>query len=123
MLFDTGLRATELCSLRTDDVNWDNQTIVVRETKGDNQRVVSVGTSATRALMSYVRVRGKPSPWLFASLDGQRLTINALKLRRVRAERDCPALHLKDFTPKWWFPRSPFLERGLGLCNKLRSIM
>jgi len=85
VLFDTGLRASELCGLKTEDVNWDAQTIVVRETKGSNQRVVSVGTSATRALMSYVRVRGKASPWLFASLDGQRLTTNALKLSLKRA--------------------------------------
>jgi integrase/recombinase XerD len=62
VLFDTGLRASELCSLRTEDVNWDAQIIVVRETKGSNQRVVSVGTAATRALMSYVRVRGKQTP-------------------------------------------------------------
>jgi integrase len=33
VLFDTGLRASELCGLRTEDVNWDAQTIVVRETK------------------------------------------------------------------------------------------
>jgi integrase len=38
VLFDTGLRASELCSLRTDDVNWDNQTIVVRGGKGGASR-------------------------------------------------------------------------------------
>jgi site-specific recombinase XerD len=85
VLFDTGLRAGELCSLRTEDLNWDTQTIVVRETKGSNQRLVSLGTAATRALMAYVRVRGKGSPWLLASLDGQRLTTNALKLSLKRA--------------------------------------
>ena len=85
VLFDTGLRASELCSLRTEDVSWDDQTVVVRETKGSNQRVVSLGTAATRALMSYLRVRGGKAPWLFSSLDGQRLTTNALKLSLKRA--------------------------------------
>ena len=85
VLFDTGLRASELCGLRAEDVNWDDQTLVVRETKGGNQRVVSLGTTATRALMSYLRVRGMAAPWLFASLDGQRLTTNALKLSLKRA--------------------------------------
>jgi len=28
VLFDTGLRSSELCSLRTEDVNWDGQTRV-----------------------------------------------------------------------------------------------
>ena len=79
-LFDTGLRASELCGLRVEDVNWEAQTMVVRETKGGSQRVVSVGTSATRSLLAYMRVRGVDSPWLFCTLDGERLTRNALKL-------------------------------------------
>ena len=85
VLFDTGLRASELCGLKVEDVDWDAQTVVVRETKGSNQRVVSVGTSSARALMSYVRIRGRPSPWLLSTLDGQRLTRNALKLSLKRA--------------------------------------
>jgi site-specific recombinase XerD len=85
VLFDTGLRASELCGLRSEDVNWEAQSIIVRETKGDNQRVVSLGTAATRALMGYLRVRGINASWLFASLDGQRLTTNALKLSLKRA--------------------------------------
>ena len=35
--------------------------------------------------MSYVRGRGVASPWLFCSLDGRRLTRNALKLSLKRA--------------------------------------
>jgi integrase/recombinase XerD len=85
VLFDSGVRASELCSLRTEDVNWDAQTIAVRETKGGNERTVSMGRAATRALMSYLRVKGVSSPWLFSSLDGQRLTRNALKLSLKRA--------------------------------------
>jgi len=85
VLFDTGLRASELCALKLEDVNWDAQTIVVRETKGGNQRVVSLGTAATRGVMSYLRLREVQSPWLFAALDGGRLTKNALKLALRRA--------------------------------------
>jgi site-specific recombinase XerD len=84
-LFDTGLRASELCALRLEDVNWDTQTITVRETKGGNQRVVSLGTAAMRSLMSYLRLRQADSPWLFAALEGGRLTRNALKLALRRA--------------------------------------
>lgn len=84
-LFDTGLRASELCSLRLEDMNWDAQTIVVRHPKGGNERVVSMGTTAMRSLMSYLRLSGSPSPWLFTTLDGSRLTKNALKLALRRA--------------------------------------
>ena len=85
VLFDTGLRASELCSLRLEDVNWDAQTIVVRHPKGGNERVVSLGTTAMRSLMSYLRLSGSRSPWLFSTLDGSRLTKNALKLALRRA--------------------------------------
>lgn len=79
-LFDTGLRASELCDLRTEDVNWEAPTIIVRLTKGGDQRVVSLGTAAARALAAYLRLRGSPQPWLFTTLDGRRMTKNALKL-------------------------------------------
>ena len=85
VLFDTGLRASELCALKLEDMNWDAQTITVRQAKGGNQRVVSLGTAATRGVMSYLRVREVQSPWLFAALDGDRLTKNALKLALRRA--------------------------------------
>jgi site-specific recombinase XerD len=70
-LFDTGLRASELCGLRVEDVNWEAQTIVVRETKGGSQRVVSVGTSSTRSLLSYLRVRQSTHPGCSARLMGK----------------------------------------------------
>jgi site-specific recombinase XerD len=85
VLFDTGLRASELCSLKVADVNWDNQTVVVRGGKGGDDRVVSVGTTAMRALMSYLRVREVESPWLLATLEGDGLSRNALKLSLRRA--------------------------------------
>jgi integrase len=85
MLFDTGVRASKLCDLRTDDLDWENQTLVVRTTKGGDQRVVSIGTSAARSLAAYLRLKGAPSAWLLSSLDGQRLTKNALKLLLKRA--------------------------------------
>src|SRR3990172_11280555 len=85
VLLDSGLRDSELCSLRVEDVNWDAQTVVVRHPKGGNERVVSLGTTAMRSLMSYLRLRGHESPRLFATLDGGWLTKNALKLALRRA--------------------------------------
>jgi integrase len=85
VLFDTGLRASELCGLGTDDVNWDNQTMVVRQPKGGNERVVSFGITTARSLISYLRQRRVQSAWVFATLTGERLTKNALKLAVGRA--------------------------------------
>ncbi|MDP2948943.1 MAG: tyrosine-type recombinase/integrase, partial [Chloroflexota bacterium] len=85
VLFDTGLRASELCALRVEDVDWEAQTIVIREAKGGSQRTVSLGTTAMRSVMSYLRLRAMDSQWLLATLDGNRLTKNALKLALCRA--------------------------------------
>jgi site-specific recombinase XerD len=63
VLFDTGVRASELCARKLENVDWDNQTILVSESKGGNQRVISLGTASTRALLSYLRVRGGNSPF------------------------------------------------------------
>jgi len=85
LLFDCGLRSSELCALQIRDVSWDNQAIIVRQTKGGDQRVVSLGTTATRSALAYLRARNLESPWLFTTLDGTRLTRNALKLGLRRA--------------------------------------
>jgi len=85
VLFDTGLRASELCAVRAEDIDWDAQTIVIREAKGGSERTVSLGTAAMRSAMSYLRLRAMDSQWLFATLDGNRLTKNALKLALCRA--------------------------------------
>ncbi len=62
-LYDTGLRAQELCSLRTDDVNWSAATILVRKTRGGDHRMVGLGANAARCVDSYLRKRQKRSGW------------------------------------------------------------
>ena len=84
-LYDTGLRAQELCSLRTEDVNWSTATILVRETKGGDHRMVGLGANAARCVDTYLRKRRKRSGWLFETLAGRQLTVNALKLALRRA--------------------------------------
>ena len=57
-LFDTGLRASELCGLTLDDVSWREQTMVVVG-KGDCERVVSFGKVARQVLALYIARRGE----------------------------------------------------------------
>jgi cytochrome P450 len=56
-------RAQELCSLRTDDVNWSAATILVRKTRGGDHRMVGLGANAARCVDSYLRKRQKRSGW------------------------------------------------------------
>lgn len=52
VLLDTGLRASELCSLLVADADRDGQLSVVG--KGNKRRQVYVGTAARRALWQYL---------------------------------------------------------------------
>jgi integrase len=53
--------------------------------QGGNERIVSLGTNSARSVAAYLRLKGRQSEWLFASLTGGRLTKNALKLVLRRA--------------------------------------
>ncbi len=57
VLFDTGIRASELCGLTLDDVSWTEQTMTVLG-KGDRERVVSFGKATRQALALYLARRG-----------------------------------------------------------------
>jgi integrase/recombinase XerD len=56
LLLDCGLRATELCELTLDDIDWHDQTLKVFG-KGAKERVVPFGANAHKALSQYVSRR------------------------------------------------------------------
>jgi site-specific recombinase XerD len=57
VLADSGLRASELCALEVDDVDWREGLLLVRHGKGGKQRYVSLGRHSMRALDKYQRWR------------------------------------------------------------------
>ena len=59
LLFDTGLRLSELVSLRVGDVRPDGTLHVVG--KGAKERIVPLGTTARRALVRYLGTRARAS--------------------------------------------------------------
>lgn len=72
VLYATGLRVSELISLRLNAVTGDRDMMIVRG-KGDKERLVPLGAPAKRAIEAYKAVRqgflksDKDSPWLFPS--------------------------------------------------------
>lgn len=65
VLFDTGLRAAEMCGLTVDDVDLNSERILVRG-KGRRERLVRLGARAQRAVYRYLRARRsrRPELWL-----------------------------------------------------------
>ena len=72
VLYATGLRVSELISLRAGDLHMDEGYLTCVG-KGDKQRLVPMGTDATTWVTRYIRdgrpalLRRKPSPWLFVN--------------------------------------------------------
>jgi len=88
-LLDTGLRASELCGISLQDVDFDEQTFHIRHGKGDKERIVPFGQGVKQALALYVQTReGIDSEFLFITRDCNPLDRYRLKdLVRRRCER------------------------------------
>ena len=56
-LVDCGLRVSEICSLRTEDFKWQEQTMLVTG-KGNKERIVPFGRTTRSALLTYWERRG-----------------------------------------------------------------
>ena len=56
-IYSCGLRISELCALRVEDIHWNEQLVRVRG-KGKKERVVPIGAPALRAIGGYWELRG-----------------------------------------------------------------
>jgi integrase/recombinase XerC len=68
-IYSCGLRVSELCGLRVDDIDWSEQIVRVRG-KGKKERLVPIGKPALMAIQDYWNTfkqpPGGPSPIFFA---------------------------------------------------------
>jgi integrase/recombinase XerC len=58
-IYSCGLRISELCGLRVDDIDWGEQIVRVRG-KGKKERLVPIGEPALKAIENYWDVLPKP---------------------------------------------------------------
>lgn len=86
LLLDTGLRASECSSIKTEDINWDHQTILVANGKGSKQRIVPFANSVFVALRAYLRVRPQDlsHTYIFVNHFGERLDRDRLRELIIR---------------------------------------
>lgn len=69
-LYATGLRISEACKLKTEDIDAARGVLHVHNGKGRKDRLVSLGTQLLPLLRDYWRRERPPTPWLFASRNG-----------------------------------------------------
>lgn len=68
LLFSTGLRVSELCGLKKENVNLKRDEFTVRG-KGSKLRVVFLSETARDALKKYLETRGDIAPFMFVRHD------------------------------------------------------
>ena len=94
LLYGTGLRVSECCSLNTTDIDRDRYgvpLVLVQRGKGGKSRQVPLGGVADRAVLTYLPARaaliadarGSAGAALFVNADGERLTPRSVQ-RMVR---------------------------------------
>jgi integrase len=96
-LYGAGLRASELISLRVEDIDSSRMLLRIREGKGQKQRYAKLSTHLLEVLREYYKDY-RPSEWLFA---GRRVgePLNRMTLNRVLAYLILRAALKKNVTP------------------------
>ena len=120
LLYATGVRVSELISLRVADLDELSGTVRVVG-KGDKQRLIPVGRQALRSVEAYrngaraALLKGRVSPYLFVSSRGTRLTRQAFwKLLRAAGRKAGIFRNLSPHTMRHTFA-THLLERGADL--------
>jgi site-specific recombinase XerD len=99
LMADSGPRAAEVCGLRVEDLDLDDQVVIVLG-KGRRPRGVPIGRKAVAALDRFLRVRSRRrdagSEWLWLGRPDTPITTSGLRqvlIRRSQQAGITPALH------------------------------
>ncbi|MEO8405641.1 MAG: tyrosine-type recombinase/integrase [Chitinophagaceae bacterium] len=76
ILYATGIRIKEALSLQDDDIDIENHSLKIRDSKNGKERMVPITKSLASACKQYRQYKSKlpikPSPYFFVSLNGRR---------------------------------------------------
>ncbi|MCD6275918.1 MAG: tyrosine-type recombinase/integrase [Thermoplasmata archaeon] len=70
----SGLRVSELCNLRIEDVDFSERIVRVHGGKGDKDRIVVISPRAIEALEEYISTRNDSLEYLFSSRKSEKIT-------------------------------------------------
>jgi site-specific recombinase XerD len=104
VLFDTGARRGEVAALRTDDLDWNTNTIHVaaESSKSKRGRAAPFGRKTARAMDRYLRSRSRhpyaEQPWLWLGKRGRLADSGILQMVARRGDQaGLPGLHPHRF--------------------------
>ena len=94
MLYQHGLRVSELCHLKLEQINLDQSTLFIKRSKNGIDGMHPIPGDELRLLRKHLRERQSDSPWLFLSERGSpldRSTINNL-LKQCSQQANLPRI-------------------------------
>ena len=118
LFLDSGLRVSELVGIELDDVNLPEGHIIIRQGKGQKERVIPVGSIVQKSLWKYINLyRPKPLTHnlarLFLSNNGLPLTRNGIQqmMRRLASRAGITGVRCSPHTFRHTFSKR-YLTNG-----------
>ncbi len=88
LLAYSGLRVSELCNLKIEDVDFNERVIYVHSGKGDKDRIVVVSPKVIEALQNYLYTRDDDMEYLFASQRSNQISrVQVFRIVRKYAKK------------------------------------
>ncbi len=88
LLAYSGLRVSELCNLRVEDVDLSERVVYVHSGKGDKDRIVVISEKAAEAIEAYLLQRDDEMEYLFSSRKSEKISrVQVFRIVREYAER------------------------------------
>lgn len=75
LLYECGMRCKEVRMLEVRDLDFDRKTILIRNGKGNRERIVPMGKSLKNQLRKYIQ-KNKPVQWLFNIRGSKKITLD-----------------------------------------------
>ena len=82
LLFASGIRVSELCTITCDNLNLDSQVVLIRGKGSKERKIYLASAPVVRALKEYLRVRAPrvdDESFLFLNRDGKRLSEQSVR--------------------------------------------
>jgi len=119
LFLDTGIRVSELIDIELDDVKLEDGHILIRNGKGNRERVVPIGSLVQKSLWRYInQYRCQPLieriTKLFLGNHGLALTRNGIQqmLRRLALKADISGVRCSPHTFRHTFAKNYLLNGG-----------
>ena len=69
-LYSTGVRVSEICAARIEQIDWERKTVLIKHGKGDVTRLTYLNPECEVSLKAYLSSRSDSSPYIFTRTRG-----------------------------------------------------